>query len=311
LKRLRPQGELVGLFSQPGRELVRFRVNNTLAFPPGQIESIQDDRQAQMLVNFMGLTGPAGVLPYVMTEFIYSREREEDYCLRDFLDLFNHRMISLFYRAWERSHFFVAYERDQSDRFSHHLLALIGLGTSGLQKRQEPQGITDRALTFYTGLLSLQPRSAAALEQVLEDYFRVPVEVEQFVGGWYTLSRRDQCLFEDRPSLSNQLGGALVVGDAVWDQQCRVCIKVGPLTAQRYLEFLPEGKAHRSLCALSQFFGKGQVEFQLQLILKRDEVPVCELGREDAGGPLLNWFSWLRSGPALDRDPGDTILLLR
>lgn len=307
IERLNPAFEPVGYFARPSREIARLRVNNTLNFPPAQIASIEwpENGQAQMLVNFMGLTGPAGVLPYVLTDFILERERNKDRSVRDFFDLFNHRMISLFYRAWEKTRFFVGYERNQGDQFSRHLLALVGLQTGGLQDRQ---AIKDQSLVFYTGLLALQPRSATALQQLLEDYFKVPVEIDQFVGAWYTLQQKDQCGFRDPPSLSEQLGVAVTVGDAVWDQQCRVRIKLGPLSAKRYLEFLPGGSAYEPLCALTRFFGRGQVEFQAQLILKRAEVPECELGREDTGAPQLSWFSWLRSKPSFSRDPDDTIL---
>lgn len=309
LGRLSPALDPPGYFSRPGREIVRLRVNNSLKFPRGQIESIEwaENGQARMLVNFMGLTGPAGVLPYIITEFILERERTKDHGIRDFFDLFNHRMISLFYRAWEKNRFFIGYEQKQNDQFSRHLLALIGLRTSGLQNRQ---AISDHALLFYTGLLALQPRSATALQQILEDFFKVPVEIEQFIGAWYTVGQTDQCGFRDHASLSEELGAAVIVGDAVWDQQCRVRIKIGPLTAKRYLEFLPHGKAHEALCAITRFFGRGQVQFQAQLILKRDEVPQCELGREDADAPQLSWFSWLKSKPFFNRDPGDTILSL-
>lgn len=301
--------EPVGQFSRPEREAVRFRVNNTLAFPASQIQDLEwpPDGQPRMRVNFMGLTGPSGVLPYAFTEFLIERSRAKDRSLEAFFDLFHHRMISLFYQAWEKYRFPVAYERDQQDQFSRHILALIGLGTSGLQNRQ---AVPDHALGFYAGLLSLQPRSPSALEQVLADYFGVPAEVEQFVGAWYPLQRGDQCCFNDGMSLSEQLGVGVIVGDAVWDQQCRVRVKLGPLSAERYLDFLPGGKAYEPLRALTAFFGRGDVEFEVQLILKHSDVPACQLGVDISVAPQLGWFSWMKSKPTFDRDPSDTILFL-
>ena len=138
LKRLRQGRQPVGRFSNPEDEAVHFSVNNQLAFPASQIQEIdcQDDAPAAMKVNFMGLTGPMGVLPYVYTELILERFRAKDDTLPDFLDIFNHRSISLFYRAWEKYHFPVTYRLGDEDRFTHHLLDLIGLGTPGLQERQ-------------------------------------------------------------------------------------------------------------------------------------------------------------------------------
>ncbi len=177
--------EVPGSATSVNREAVRFRVNNSLAFPPSQISSIDwDGAVPAMAVNFMGVTGPMGVLPRVYSEFVISRLRARDRTLADFFDIFNHRMISLFYQAWEKYRSAVAYERDGEDRLSKYLMCLIGLGTDGLQNRME---VNDDSLLFYSGLLSLQPRSAAALRGALQDYFGVPVEVEQFVGAWQPL----------------------------------------------------------------------------------------------------------------------------
>src|SRR4029077_2380484 len=117
--------------------------------------------------------------PHPYTELVRERIRQKDTALRDFLDLFNHRIISLFYQAWEKYRFAIAYERGERDRFSHHLLDLIGLGTPGLQNRQH---VPDDSLLYYSGLLAMNTRSAMALQQILADYFEVDVEIEQFVG---------------------------------------------------------------------------------------------------------------------------------
>jgi type VI secretion system protein ImpH len=259
------------------------------------------------MVTFMGLTGPAGVLPRCYSAFLLSRIRERDRTLVDFLDLFNHRLISLFYRAWEKYRFGVTYERDGVDSVSKYLISMVGLGTPGLEKRL---GVPDERLLSYTGLLSLQARSAVALEQLLEDYFDVPVEVEQFVGVWRRLDAGDQCLFNDGDSYSEQLGVAAVVGDAIWDRQSRIRLKLGPLDQERYLSFLPSGSAWKPLSELTRFFCGPDLEVEVQLVLKQKEVPRFDVGKDDPAGPRLGWFTWIRSGTDFDRSPGDTVLLL-
>lgn len=310
LERLGRDRQPVGGFVHPDREAVRFSVHNALAFPPSQIHAIDwtQEGMPRMVVNFMGLTGPLGVLPYCYTELIVERLRARDHTLQAFFDIFNHRMISFFYQAWEKYRFPVAYERDQNDRLTRHVMALVGIGTQGLQGRQE---LSDEALLFYAGLLSLQPHSATALGQILEGYFGVGVEIEQFAGAWYSLEASNQCSFEEGNEYSEQLGLGAIVGDEIWDQQSRVRIKLGPLSEKQYLDFLPHGKAHAPLRAWTTFFSGGQLEFEIQLILKRGEVPRCELGNEEPGGPQLGWLTWMKSVPGeFDRHPGDTILLL-
>jgi len=306
LERLWPDREPVGQFVKPRREVAHFGAHPSISFPPSQLHSITagSDRPAQMVLNFMGLTGPLGVLPQYYTEMVMARVRAKDFAIRDFFDIFNHRIISLFFQAWQKYRFTVAYERGQRDRFSHHLLDLIGLGTEGLQNRQQVQ---DDSLIYYAGLLAQSPRSASALRQVLADYFDVPVEIDQFAGGWFKLDEESQCCFEDGLSFSEQLGVGSVVGDEIWDQQSRVRVKLGPLTLAQYLDFLPNGTAYRPLSGLLGFFAGAEFDFEVQLVLRHGEVPLCELGAEEGAAPQLGWVTWMKSAP-LERDPGDTVL---
>jgi type VI secretion system protein ImpH len=298
----------VGWFVNPEDEAVRFTVEPSLAFPPNNIDEIHwNNDAASVCVTFLGLTGPAGVLPRCYSAYLLSRIREGDHSMADFLDLFNHRLISLFYRAWEKHRFGVVYEREGIDRVSKYLTCLIGLGTAGLANRL---GIPDDRLLCYAGLLSLQSRSAAALKQLLEDYFGVQVEVEQFIGVWRPLDSSDQCALSEGDTYSEQLGVAAVVGDAVWDQQSRIRLKLGPLTQEQYLSFLPTGRNWKALRELTRFFCGPDLEVEMQLILERKEVPRCILGKEDEAGPRLGWFTWVRSGTSFERSPGDTVLLL-
>ena len=144
----------VGMFSNPQDEAVRFSVNNALAFPASQVQSIEiaEDGPPTMTVNFMGITGPTGVLPYCYTELILDRKPAKDHCLADFFDIFNHRALSLFYRAWSKYRFPATYRREGLDPFTHHLLDLVGMGTSGLQNRQP---LPDEAL-LQSRLLDLR-----------------------------------------------------------------------------------------------------------------------------------------------------------
>ena len=306
--RLSGDREAVGTFARPQNEAIRFGAHNSLAFPPTEISTIDwDGAVPRMTVNFMGLTGPQGVLPYCYSELVTQRLRDRDRSMAAFFDIFNHRMISLFYQAWEKHRSAVAYERDGEDRLSRYLMCLVGLGTGGLQHRLV---VRDESLIYYTGLLSLQPRSASGLRQILEDYFGVPADVEQFVGAWQSLDPSNQCVFEDGDSYSEQLGVGVVVGDEIWDQQSRIRLMLGPLTAEQYLGFLPAGAASAPLRDLVRFFCGSDLEVEVQLVLRRDEVPRCNLGDPGVAGPRLGWFTWMKSGSEFDRAPADTVFLL-
>ncbi len=334
LERILPDRAPVGLFVPPSAEVVRFTANTSMGFPASEIQEIEfaGSGPVRMTINFMGLTGPSGILPTYYTELVRERLRAKDHAAAAFFDLFNHRIVSLFFQAWLKYRFNISYERAAyegsrslaaadaeneaieeaavtseqrvRDRFSHHLLDLIGLGTKGLQNRL---AVSDDSLLYFSGLLSLEVRSAAALRNLLMDYFDVPVEIEQFVGSWYSLTEETQCGFEHGETISEQLGVGAVLGDEVWDQQSGVRVKLGPLTLRQYLDFLPNGSAHQPLRALTRFFAGNETDFDVQLILRHNEVPQCELGAQNEVAPQLGWLSWAKTR-AMFRDAADTIL---
>ena len=247
LQRLSAGLRPVGGFSNPAEEAVHFRVNPRLGFPASQIQTLEfpEDAPPEMTVNFMGLTGPSGALPYTYSELILERIRAKDYGLAAFFDIFNHRAISLFYRAWQRSRFPVTYSAG-AQRSLH-----------ALPSRPDRDGhgaacATARRLKMRHCFTTRRwwPCSRArptALEQMIEDYFEVPVEIQQFTGAWYGLDESTQCAMTDLDTASRQLGGGAVVGDAVWDRQARVRIRLGPLGMERYCDFLPEASAYNAL----------------------------------------------------------------
>jgi type VI secretion system protein ImpH len=308
MKLLSPERHTPGHFGDPTEEAVRFTAHPSTSFPASEIQSLEKRIEAPplMCVNFMGLFGPLGALPVHYTQFIRDRVRAGDRTLRDFLDIFNHRMVSLFYRAWEKYRFAVPYERGERDRLTQYLLDFIGLGTPGLEGRQ---AVSDQSLVFYTGLLAQQPRSAEALRDILIDYFDVPVEVRQFRGVWRRLDLETQCSLDDSPRISSLLGVGVVAGDEVWDQQSVVRVRLGPLDVQRYLDFLPTGTAFQPLRALTRFFSRDDLDFEVQLVLRREDAPPCELGAGGDTAPRLGWLSWGRTR-MLDRDPDETVLEL-
>jgi type VI secretion system protein ImpH len=307
LQRVQDGGNPVGYFSEPSREAVRFGADPTLAFPPAEIKSLTPGGAVpRMSTNFFGLIGPQGVLPVHYTAFLIERLLVRDTSAAAFIDIFQHRILSLFYRAWEKHRFEIAYERRGQDSLSPHLLDLIGLGTPGLQNRQS---VSDVALIAYAGLLSQFPHSSSILEQIIADYFDVPVEVQPFAGTWRKIDPASWTRLANGKSRTEQLGVGTVLGDEVWDQQSLVRIRIGPLPLERYKQFLPDGDAYRPLLAIQRFVCGEDIDVEVQLVLARQETPRCGIGIEGPGAPRLGWISWMFSRP-LTRDPDETVLSL-
>jgi type VI secretion system protein ImpH len=307
LEQIFPDRERLGGFVNPSSEVVRLGVNNRLAFPASEIQRIDwpPGGAPVMAVNFMGLTGPEGVLPHIYTLLLIERRIARDRTLADFLDMFHHRMISFFYRAWSKYRVYASFN-SSDHRVTAYLKDLAGIGTIGLQDRQE---VPDRSLLYYVGVLALQPRSAIAFEHVLQDFFRAPVEIHQFVGAWYDLPRDAQCELIDEDNPPRQLGLGAVAGDQIWDHSSKARIRIGPLSLRRYLEFLPGARAHRALATLGRFYSGGQIDFDVQLVLARDQVPEYELGAEGESELPLGLCSWAKTSE-FEHDPDDAILAL-
>lgn len=326
LERLFSERAAVGQDAPPNAEVARFRAHQSVEFPASEIQAFvepTEDSPARMTVTFMGMSGTSGALPRVYTELVLARARQKDTTLRDFLDLFNHRLISLFYRAWEKYRFWIGYERAEQtqqrpdwqsllrvrdfainerpriDLFSEVLLNLSGLGSPSLryQVRNREQLVSrrkveDETLRYYSGHLSQQRRSAIGLESMLTDFFGVTVRVHQFFGQWLRLDREYQTQLV--LGGNTELGVTAIVGERVWDVQSKFRIQVGPLTYSHFRKFLPSGSAHQPLAHLTRLYAGFEFDIDAQLTLRADEIPPCQLGAGTLGGTQLGWDTWIR-----------------
>ncbi len=296
---LYPNRASIGREAPPGQEVVRFHSYPSLSFPPSPIYDVakgeHPDEPVHMIVAFMGLTGPQGVLPRHYTEMILERLRERDRTLLDFFDLFTHRFVSLFYRAWEKYHIPTAYERgvvkgSGEDVVSHSLYCLLGMGTPGLKDRLSFNPTT---LLGYAGLIGQHPHSSISLQQMLYDYFKLPVKIEQFMGEWLDLSVDNHTRLSSQEN-NNVLGETSIAGTRVWDQQARFQLRIGPLSLPDFSRMLPSGQAYQALMQLTRFFTGQELNFDVRLTLQAKEVPACRLLENQECPPRLGWTTWLK-----------------
>jgi len=321
--------EPVGVDGPPAEEAVRFHAALGHAFPSSNIVELKapatENGTPDMTVSCFGLTGPSGVMPRHYTDMLLRLERDsrnpERRALRDWFDVFNHRLISLFYRAWSKYRFYIAherreYERQNPDAFTKALLSLLGIGQAPLRNRlavrakADPDGwdqsesviagVPDQALFRYAGLLTRRPRNALGLEAMLADYFQAPVEVRQFHGAWLQLDTLDRSqLGPDEGNCA--LGQSLVIGERVWDVEGRILLRLGPLTYPQFVELLPddspspERKGFFLLVHMARFYLGPTIEFDVRLELQPHAAPECSLGGLGNPGARLGWNSWLVS----------------
>ncbi len=301
LEAFSPDREPVGRSLKPQEEVARFSVKPGLAFPPSDVARVHDrggDEPAVMDCTFMGLVGPAGVMPYWYNELAIERVFEKDTAFTAFLDIFHHRFISLFYCAWKRYRVPENYLPGAQDRISRYLLSLVGLGTPDLSGRI---GVPEESLVFYGGLLSRITPSVAAIEAAVGFFSGTDARVEQFIERYVPLDPGD---FTMIGSANSMLGVNTVCGSSVLENRTKFRIDMGPMGFSEFVCFLPSGTMLKPAFSLVRYMTGMEYEFDIRLILKREEVPPCTLGLCAFDSPRLGWSTWITSpGVVLGEDP--------
>jgi type VI secretion system protein ImpH len=286
-----------GQARRPADEPVRFGQDPDLAFAPAPLASFTTGRDGRprLQVRLFGLFGPNGPLPLHITEYARERLRHAgDPTLSRFLDVFHHRFVTLFYRAWAQAQPHVNHDRPDEDRFAAYIGAFVGLSPAAFRERDT---VPDLAKFFHAGALIRHTRNAEGLRAILQHFCRVPVEIEEFVGHWMTLDTRERTyLGRDGATL----GLSAVAGAQVWDSQSKFRLHVGPLSLRQYEAFLPGGTLIEKLVDWVRLYLCYEFEWDVRLILRKEEVPSLTLGQRGR----LGWTSWLGRRQAAT-DAGD------
>jgi len=284
----------IGHSLRASEDPVRFGQKPSLCFAPSMLEHCErgeDEKPHRLFMNGFGLLGPNGPMPLSFTEYV--RERlfsARDPTLARFLDIFHHRMASLFYDAWARNHQAVSLERSgDNDRFACYIASFLGMGMTSFLDRDK---IPDHAKLHYSGWLVCQSRHPEGLRALLSDFFKIPVAIIEFVGQWLLLPEPYRCRLGETPE-TGCLGSTAVVGANVWDCQQKFRIQLGPMSFQDYVRMLPDGDSYSRLCDWLKYYIGFSLSCDIQLILKAEEVPQSHLGKQGS----LGWTTWLTSQP--------------
>jgi type VI secretion system protein ImpH len=298
LECLYPDMPRIGEAARPADEPVRFGQEPSLGFAPSTIASFaagSERRPGHLATFFFGLFGPNGPLPLHLTE--YARSRELNYAdpsLRRFADVFHHRLLSLFYRAWADAQPVLSLDRPECGRFDVYVGALLGIAAPEFRRRD---AVPDQAKLGRAARLGLATRPAEGLVAVLEDFFGLPFAVEQFVGEWLRVPAGDRLVLGAGDVAA--LGMGSVLGSSIWS--CQHCIRAicGPLRFADFGRLLPGRPSLARLRDLVRNYLGDELKWTLNLVLSRHEVPQSRLG---AAGEL-GWTTWLgRRNASQDAD---------
>lgn len=319
LERYGERGESVGGRGPVARERFRFRPDLSMAFPSTDVrrlephvDSVGDFSHYLTEVSFMGLYGVSTPLPlHYAVDVLRASEQSaappsdssalaeaqapavtggsHSTALRDFLDVFHHRLISLFYRSWVKYRYDRSFGLFGRDKITDYLLWLIGC-----EPTTDPAavGVWPIHLLRYAGVLTQRPRSASMLEGVLLDYWDgLPVSVEACVGRWVAVPSKDR---NSIGMTGATLGDDLTVGAQVYDLSGAFNVTLGPMDWSTYLTFLPGEARHGQTCALVERVCADPLAFTIELKLEADQIPELQLTSLGEGS-RLGLTSWVRT----------------
>jgi type VI secretion system protein ImpH len=279
----------LGRSARPAEDRLRLCQEPSTIFCPSTLAAFDMDgidQRPRLSVNFFGLFGPDGPLPLHLTEYARDRTRNwRDPTFQRFADLFHHRALSLFYRAWADARPTVSFDRPWDDRFATYVASLIGLGAAALRGRD---AMPDLTKLHFAGHFSNQTRHAEGLALILSAFFAMPVSTHCFIGTWLTLPDSDRTRLGEKPETSG-LGHSVLLGARVWSRQDKFRLVFGPLALAQYERLLPGGASLRRLIAIVRNYAGDVLAWDVNMILKEAEVPPTRLGQSGR----LGWTTWL------------------
>ena len=298
-----PKKPLLGKGIRPGDDPVRLNQGVSLSFPPSTITAYQYRKGysvPHLSSVFFGLFGPNGALPTHLTEYAFQRlHHHKDPTFIRFINLFQHRMLSLIYRAWANAQPTVNFDRPEEDRFKIYIGSLLGLATSSNQDRDE---VTDLLKFHYAGHFSCKTKHAEGLTAIIQAYFGLAVSIEEFIGEWLDIPRDSICRLGES-EYTGLLGSTVILGNQIWSRQNKFRIKLGPMGLDQYKLMLPGGESLKRLISIVKNYVGIELAWDVQLILKKEEVPKACLENTSQ----LGWTSWI--GQRKSRLDADDLVL--
>lgn len=274
--------------SVPSFQRVRYNASASLGFPSSDVLALRESQEGQyeMQVSFLGLQGSQSPLPGYYLETLAHSAAHKEGAAGDFLDFFNHRLLTLAHRNWRKYRHYVRYQDDAKDGFSAAIFALVGLADSDLRVETP---INWSKMLAYAGLLAGRSRSPDVVCGIVGHCFDLAsVEIDEWVMRWVEIPA-DQ---RSRTGMAGMtLGEDMVAGERVADVKGKFALCLRGLSLARFRDFLPDGEEHKPLRTLVSFVLREPLAYDLELELLESEVKPMRLG--DAGSCQLGWTTFV------------------
>jgi type VI secretion system protein ImpH len=273
----------------------RFSVNPSLAFPPADIESLSilepenGGPRIDMMLNLLGMHGADSPLPAYFTEYVAQHSEDPD-PLRDFFDIFNHRIIRILYAVWGKYRYYANYAQHAEDPLSQRFYGFIG---AGMEETRAAINIQWPRLMAYMGLIAMSGDAEGSLESILRHYFNHrDIVIIPCIRRWVAIPADQQTVLGVRNYI---VGENFILGNEILDQSGKFRIRIDNLDWQTFLSFLPCYTKFEELKSVVNFVLKSRLSFDVELKLKLGEIRPWIPG-DDTHGTLLGWSTWSGTG---------------
>jgi type VI secretion system protein ImpH len=229
----------------------------------------------------LSLLGQAGPMPAAFTEMVIARNAVRDFATAEFLDIFHHRLLSLFYLGRKRHRPSVGGDANT---------ASVGSATRRLCGSTEQVPRDAGRWLRHAGLLAGAPRSIASLCALLADRFQITFRSEQFVGRWLPLESDDLTLLGDE-ARAPALGQNALLGRQAWDQSAAIRLHAYDLPLPRVMQLLPGGEQHEEFKATVRDFMPSALSVEVWLTPAAETVTAASFST--TGRPRLGWNAWV------------------
>jgi type VI secretion system protein ImpH len=266
-------------------EVARLGQDPFMEFAAANLSRVEqrEGEAVRIFVRYLGLLGPQGALPLATTEEAYHYALARDDAFPRFLDVFNHRFIQLFFRAWADARPIAQHDRPDSDRFVAYIGSATGIGSQPFRGRDS---IPDAAKLAFAGLLGAQAKSAARLAGAVRGLFDVDAEIDEFVGSSLAVEAAEWTTLGGPQSA---LGESTLLGRSVFSVQDKIRVRIFVASLAQYVRFLPSGDLCEPLADLVFFYNGDQLDWDVELAIPAGSVEPMRLGTFGQ----LGWTSWM------------------
>jgi type VI secretion system protein ImpH len=275
------QAPLLGDGLNPKHDLVNIQSHITFGHKASGVQQVvqTEDGKYNILLNNLSLAGMYGALPDAYGEAIADRRNQD---MRDFLDIFHHRLMGLLYRFYRKNRIFLG-----STDVKNNIVGKILHNLSGMSLFKKNFQFQETGIFPLFNLFWRNNSSISGVRELISGYFHVKTKVIPFLGGW---------IYPDKSALSylhksyHALGKSLFIGHKTWDDTYGFTICIGPLDFEKYLTFIPPIQQNFPvLRQLLSYYTDNSYRIRLALHLKSDTVPALTLGKQS----YLNFTTWL------------------